>query len=287
MQIPSNKVKDVVRFFKEQLKSIYEPSEISILIAWCFEKFTHIKRAEIVLKENETISESELLKFHFAIKDLKKHVPIQYILGETPFFNLPFIVTPDVLIPRPETEELVNLIIAENTLASPALIDIGTGSGCIAVSIKKNIPDAKVTAIDISEKALEVAKKNAALNQVQLKFIVDDILNPKSDIINQKYDIVVSNPPYISSDEKTAMQKNVLDYEPHLALFVNDSNPLLFYEAIAEWALKTLNPQGRIYFELNEKYGEKCAAVLKQKGFKNLILHKDLSNKNRILRGNI
>jgi len=287
MQIPSNKVKDVVRFFKEQLKSIYEPSEITILTALCFEKFTHIKRAEIALKENETISESQLLKFNFAIKDLKKNVPIQYVLSETQFFNLPFLVTPDVLIPRPETEELVNLIINENKFLSPAVIDIGTGSGCISISVKKNIPDARVVALDVSEKALEVAKKNAAINQTELEFVLDDILNPKSDIINKKFDIVVSNPPYIGLNEKGTIEKNVIDYEPHLALFVNDSNPLLFYEAIAELALKILHPRGQIYFEINEKYGEECLLLLNQKGFKNVTLLKDLSNKNRILRGNI
>jgi release factor glutamine methyltransferase len=287
MQIPSNKVKDVVRFFKEQLKSIYEPSEISILIALCFEKFTHIKRAEIVLKENETISESQLLKFNFAIKDLKKNVPIQYVLGETQFFNLPFLVTPDVLIPRPETEELVSLIINDNKLKSPALLDIGTGSGCIPIAIKKSISSAQVVALDVSEKALEVAKKNAAMNQAELQFVLDDILNPKTDIINQKFDIVVSNPPYIGLNEKDTIEKNVLDYEPHLALFVNDVNPLLFYDVIADLALKILLPQGRIYFEINEKYGEDCLLLLNQKGFKNVTLLKDLSNKNRILRGNI
>ena len=291
MRIASNKITDVLRFFRDELKDIYEKDELETIIAYCFEEYLNIKRGELILRINDTISESELLKFNFAIKALKQQKPIQYILGKADFYGSKFIVNEHVLIPRPETEELVDLIVKEfkvQSLKFPeiSILDIGTGSGCIPIVLKKNIPSAKVVALDISEKALEVAKQNAEMNNVEIDFICTDILNPKSQILNPKLqvDIIVSNPPYIRISEKDQMQKNVLDHEPHLALFVADNDPLLFYKAIANMALKQLKPNGKLYFEINQAYGGETKRMLESKGFKNAQLVKDINNKNRILR---
>ncbi len=233
MQIASNKIKDIVRFFREQLQGIYDAEEIESFIGFCFEEYMGLKRVDIVINGERTMSESDLLKFNFAIKDLKKEKPIQQILGKADFYGLKFYVNEHVLIPRPETEELVDLIIKENKGFNPTIMDIGTGSGCIPISLKKNIPNAVVSSIDVSEKAIEVAKKNAKLNEVTITFVVDDILNPSKEIAPKSIDIIVSNPPYICISEKEEMRKNVLEHEPHIALFVYDNDPLLFYKAIA------------------------------------------------------
>ncbi len=287
MQIASNKIKDVIRFFKQELHGIYEDSEIDAFIVLCFEELLNLKRSDLLLNAEKTMSESELLKFNFAIKDLKKQKPLQYILGSADFYGLKFKVNGSVLIPRPETEELVDLIIKENKGKALRILDIGTGSGCIPVSLKKNLPISVVEAIDISEEALQVAKENAQANGVDVRFFQEDVLNPKNELKNLRYDIIVSNPPYIKESEKEAMHKNVLDHEPHLALFVYDTDALLFYKAIADHALQMLNPGGRIYFEINAEHGLETQQMLENKGFKNVVLIKDMSNKNRILRGSI
>lgn len=289
MKIASNKIKDILRFFRDELKDSYENDELETIIVYCFEFYLKISRADLKIQEENTVSESELLKFNFAVKELKRHKPIQYVLGEADFYRFKFKVNEHVLIPRPETEELVHLIIKDNKLESPAILDIGTGSGCIPIALKKNIRSAKVTAIDISEEALEVAKHNAKLNGVEVEFIFNDILSQKNN--NQQpitnFDIIVSNPPYICISEKESMNKNVLEYEPHLALFIENDDPLLFYKAICDYALKHLNKDGKIYFEINQSLGSETKNLLENKGFKNVDLIKDLSNNNRILRGNI
>lgn len=306
MKIPSNKIADVIHFFQDNLKAIYEKEELETIIAYCFEEFLNIKKAEIGLRKNETMSESQLLKFNFAIKDLKRQKPIQYILGKADFYGLKFIVNEYVLIPRPETEELVDIIIKEfkvqslkfknsstpndqisNLNSQFSILDIGTGSGCIPIALKKNIPSAKVHGLDVSEKALDVAKQNAVLNNVDVEFIFGDILDSNIQFPNSQLDIIVSNPPYVRISEKETMHKNVLEHEPHLALFVNDNDPLLFYKAIADFALENLNSTGKLYFEINENFGLETKQMLEQKGFKNVKLIKDLNGKNRILRGNI
>lgn len=289
MKIASNKIKDILRFFRDELNDTYEKEELESIIAYCLEDFLNIKRAAISLSQERTVSESELLKFNFAIKDLKNHKPLQYVLGLADFYRLKFFVNEHVLIPRPETEELVHLIIQDNKLSAPSIIDIGAGSGCIPVALKKNIPAAIVSAIDISESALELAKRNAQKNEVDVYFFLKDILSPDENTEQQlfKFDIIVSNPPYICISEKEQMDKNVLDYEPHLALFVNDNDPLLFYKAICDFALKNLKVEGKIYFEINQSLASETKDLLESKGFKNVELIKDLSNNYRILRGNI
>ena len=289
MKIASNKIKDIIRFFRDELKDSYEYDELESIIAYCFEYYFKLNRAELFSRTDETVSESELLKFNFAIKELKNQKPIQYILGEADFYRLKFKVNEHVLIPRPETEELVHLIIKDNELDSPIILDIGTGSGCIPVALKKNIPSAKISAMDISNEALEVAKYNAKHNGVEVEFVLDSILHLISHIshLTSHFDIIVSNPPYICVSEKANMNKNVLDYEPHLALFVENDDPLLFYKAISDFDIKNLNKNGKIYFEINQSLASETKNLLENKGFKNVELIKDLSNNYRILRGNI
>lgn len=289
MKIASNKIKDILSFFRAELKNSYENDELETIIAYCFEFYLNMSRADLITDENKTVSESELLKLNFAVKELKKHKPIQYVLCEADFYGLKFKVNEHVLIPRPETEELVHLIIKDNKIDAPAILDIGTGSGCIPITLKKNIPLAKVTGMDISIEALEVAKQNTILNRVEVELISDSILHLTSRLshLTSHFDIIVSNPPYICISEKESMNKNVLEYEPHLALFVENNDPLLFYKAICDYALKHLNENGKIYFEINQALGSETKNMLENKGFKSVELIKDLSNNNRILRGNI
>lgn len=286
MRIPSNRIIHIQQFFMDELKGIYEKEEIRRMLDYCFDFYLGKSINQLLAKKQESVSESELLKFNFAVKDLKAGKPIQYILGEADFYGLKLKVNEHVLIPRQETEELVHLIIKENK-GNINILDIGTGSGCIAIALKKNLPDASLNALDVSEKALHVAKENAKKNKVDIHFIHQDILNAEGFSSEDKFDVIVSNPPYVRHLEKVEMHKNVLDYEPHTALFVEDDNPLLFYEAIAKFALKYLKTEGKIYFEINEYLAEETKELLQKKGFRNLLLIKDMNDKKRILRGNL
>ena len=283
MKIPTNKISSVIKFFKEELKGIYPETEIQSFIYLAFEHYLGFSKHDLVLKADNHISESELLHFNFVVKDLKKHKPIQYILGEMEFYGLKFKVNSSVLIPRPETEELVDEIVKNHKEEKGLrVLDICTGSGCIAIALEKNLKEPVVDALDISEEALKVAQDNAALNNSKVKFIHSDIL--KKPLFSQKeYDIIVSNPPYVTESEKAWMEKNVLEYEPSLALFVDDSDPLKFYIAIAEWSKKYLKQGGHLYFEINEAKGEELIEKLNNFGFKNLALKKDIRNKHRII----
>jgi release factor glutamine methyltransferase len=290
MKIASNKIVDILRFFRSELAGLYETGEIESFIAYCFEEYLGMNRASITLNKESTVSESELLKFSFAIKYLKQQQPIQYIIGKADFYGLKLAVNQHVLIPRPETEELVQLIIKDCSISEEkkvTILDIGTGSGCIAIALKKHIPFCEMHALDVSKEALEVAKKNAQLNSVSIHFHELNVLAiPENNSISStKFDIIVSNPPYITLSEKGAMHKNVTDYEPHLALFVEDYEPLLFYTHICELALNALNKGGKLYFEINQQYGEQTKKLLEQKGFTNVELIKDLNNNYRIVKG--
>jgi release factor glutamine methyltransferase len=291
MKIASNKIKDIVRFFNEELNGIYDPEELAAMIRYCFEEFSGLKGAMLNDRNETTVSESELLKYNFAVKDLKKEKPLQYIFGRADFYGLKFSVNEHVLIPRPETEELVHTIIQDSKGRKDLrILDVGTGSGCIPVTLKKHLPGAELYGIDISEKALELAKENAKNNNVSVSFIREDVLSPFSFLrspLKPEFDIIVSNPPYICESEKESMKKNVLEYEPHLALFVESDDALLFYRKIADMALKLLLPEGKIYFEINAAFGPELEQLLVLKGFKNVTLIKDMSNKNRILRGTL
>ncbi len=271
--------------FTEQLKEEYPAQEIHSFFYLLMEFFLGKTRLDIALNPDIQLSNIELKKFENAICRLKSHEPIQYITGETSFFGLKFRVNKHVLIPRPETEELVQWILEElknSDMEDLKILDIGTGSGCIAISLAKNLPKAKVSAIDISEKALETAKTNAHLNNTKINLIASDIL--KAESLPGKYDIIISNPPYVQEREKKEMQRNVLEHEPALALYVKDENPLLFYRKITTLARRGLNEKGKLYFEVNQYLGEETALLLTDAGFK-AELRKDLFGNYRMLKG--
>lgn len=292
MKTPSNSVRDCRKYYANQLEPIYGSDEANALIMILLEHYFNIDRVKIALEPDLRLSESELLTLHFAVKELLKNRPIQYIIGETEFCGMRFFVNENVLIPRPETQEIVeNLVTSTRTRHATSqqlsILDIGTGSGCIAISLAKLIPNSDVTAVDVSEKALEVAKKNAEANGVNVHFVHDDILQPTiAELIDNQFDIIVSNPPYVCESEKTEMRANVLDHEPSSALFVPDSDPLVFYRKILEFAQKALKPDGQIWFEINEKFGKETAELCREKGFKNVEIIKDFRGKERIVRTN-
>ena len=281
MRIPSNKVKDIVRFAQEELADMYPKEEISSLIYALLKRFGGIGFLKALSEPELTVSESELLKIHFAIKDLKQYRPLQYILGNCDFVNVNILLSHKVLIPRPETEEMVGLIIEENKLKRGLLIaDFGCGSGCIAVALAKNLFDSKVFAFDKSDEALEQTKANAAHNDVEVEVIKADMTDALE--LNEQFDIIVSNPPYVRECEKTQMKANVLDYEPHMALFVPNENPLVFYQHIASIAQNSLKIGGKLYLEINEALGEETEVIFKNLGYKTEI-RKDFRDKYRML----
>lgn len=283
VKIPSNKISAVIKYFKDQLKDFYPIDEVQSFIWLSFKHYLNLSPTDLVLNKDKNISESELLKFNFVVKDLKKYKPIQYILGETEFYGLKIKVDPSVLIPRPETEELVDWIIKDfkNEGDPLKIIDICTGSGCIAIALEKNLPKSIVRAVDISEDALETAKKNAEINNSEVSFLREDaLLGIKT---NERFDVIVSNPPYVTEEEKELMHENVLNYEPHLALFVENKEPLKFYSAIAEWALNHLSAKGRVYFEINEQKSNELINLLELLGYKEIMVRKDLNEKHRMI----
>ena len=289
MRIPSNKISDVINYFREELDGIYEHAEIEKFIQFCFEDFVGYSRTDLVASQDKLISETDLLKFHFAVKDLRGGRPIQYILGKTWFYGLELLVTKDVLIPRPETEELVRLII-DSTIANKesfSILDIGTGSGCIAISLKKNLPRCHVYALDVSVEALNVAKQNAIKNDCDIHFILADVL--EQDFISKipSCSIIVSNPPYVKKEEGMGMPKNVIDHEPHIALFVPDDNPLLFFKQISKIAKLKLKQGGAVYVELNEALGIETAILFQQQGFKDVQLLQDMQGKDRMIKATL
>lgn len=282
MRIPSNKVCDIERFAYQELEGIYNKNEIRTLLQMLFEHFLGWNVARLLISKNRTINQSDLLKFNFAIKDLRHGKPIQYIIGSTEFCDLTLSVSPHTLIPRPETAELVNLIKDNEKEHSPQhILDLCTGSGCIAIALSKALPSAKVFATDISAEALAVAKKNAECNHANVSFLVADILKEENPS-GERFDIIVSNPPYVRVMEKAMMHRNVLDYEPHLALFVPDDDPLIFYRHIAEFASKHLRTGGKLYLEINEALGNETAALLEKQGYR-CIVHKDSFGKDRMI----
>ena len=287
MKTSSNLVRDCRRYYASELEKIYGSDESDALIMILLEHYFSIDRVKIAMDPELRLSESEMLTLHFAVKELLKNKPVQYVLGETEFCGMRFLVNENVLIPRPETEELVNQLVS-CSVSQSAVLDIGTGSGCIAISLAKLLKDSVVTAVDVSEKALEVAKKNAEANGVNVQFVLDDILNPQNpELVENQYDIVVSNPPYVCENEKSEMRANVLDYEPSSALFVSDNDPLIFYRKILEFTQKALKPDGEVWFEINEKFGTEMKDLCLEKGYKNVEIIKDFRERDRILKARL
>jgi release factor glutamine methyltransferase len=307
------KIKDYRVQFIEELSPIYDAVEAESFFYLILEEKQKLKRIDLALNPHLTLSKEETAFWNLILDQLKCEIPIQYILGTTSFYGLEFEVNENVLIPRPETEELVEWIIQSWKLEVRSqkleegnqkikILDIGTGSGCIAVSLAKNIPNSKVFAIDVSEKALATAQKNAEINKVEVNFIHVNILNindleqlPTSHChpelvegpLPTQFDIIVSNPPYVRELEKIEIKKNVLDFEPHLALFVSDNDALIFYKKIAELAQKSLNPNGKLFFEINQYLGQEMMDLLRKMNFKNIELRKDIYGNVRMIKAEI
>ena len=273
-----------ISYIKEYLKTCYPENEISVFIRIIIEHITKRSYPQAVISGTK-LTEEQTILLHSILDRLKTFEPIQYIIGETEFFGLPFHVTKDVLIPRPETEELVELILNENKKSGLKVLDIGTGSGAIAIALAKHLEKADIEAWDISEEALKIATLNAKSNAVDITFRNVDVL--KNYPTDTKFDIIVSNPPYILEKEKSEMDQNVLDYEPHTALFVPDSNGLLFYDRIADIALDLLEPNGKLYFEINQAKGKSTVELVKSKGFINVSLFQDLNKNDRMVRAEV
>ncbi|WP_313804535.1 peptide chain release factor N(5)-glutamine methyltransferase [Flavobacterium sp.] len=273
--------------FQQELQSVYDEQEIDSFFYILLEAFHDMKRVDLVLQHDFELDGMQLLQWETVLDQLKKQKPIQYILGETEFYGLPFYVNENTLIPRPETEELVDWIITENLKIEKfkdlKILDVGTGSGCIAISLAKNLPNAKVYAMDVSEKALEIARKNAKRNEVTIEFLHQSILETED--LLQSFDIIVSNPPYVRNLEKEEIEKNVLDFEPHLALFVEDHDALLFYRKITELAANNLPTNGQLYFEINQYLGNDMVELLQKNNFRQIELRKDIYGNDRMLFG--
>ena len=271
--------------FLQELSALYDAQEIESFFYLILECFHNKKRIDLALDPDMEMDAMQLLRWESVLAELKKEKPIQYILGETEFYGLPFLVNENTLIPRPETEELVEWIIKstnyERQSTKLRILDIGTGSGCIAISLAKNIPNAEVFAIDVSEKALATANKNAEINKVEVNFVLKNILETEE--LGGQFDIIVSNPPYVRNLEKAEIKPNVLEYEPHLALFVEDTDALLFYRKIAQLAQHNLSENGMLFFEINQYLGTETVELLVDLGFKNIELKKDIYGNNRMI----
>ena len=285
--------------FYQELSSLYDEQEIDSFFYIILEKIHGLKRLDLALNPDTVLDGIHLKKWKSIVLELQTQKPIQYILGETEFFGMRFEVNENTLIPRPETEELVALILKSSKFrvsgSSLKILDIGTGSGCIAISLAKNLPNTEVFALDVSENALATAKINARINNVTIHFITEDILklqnirelatqNPQ---LATSFDIIVSNPPYVRNLEKAEIKPNVLEYEPHLALFVDDLDALLFYRKITELATKNLNPNGQLFFEINQYLGKETAALIEAYGFNQVELHKDIYGNDRMISASI
>jgi release factor glutamine methyltransferase len=286
MSVNIQTIKDIRNYLVKELADHYPETEISsftgIIIKTLFNPgklHLHYNNELLVpVRESERIIE--------ICRELKKGKPIQYILGETIFFDCEIKLNNKTLIPRQETEELVDLVIRENMGITDRIIDIGTGSGCIAIALSKNLPGAEITGTDISNDALKMAKKNALQNNVKVHFLKDDIFNPQKEIYEGAA-IIVSNPPYVRECEKENMNRNVLDFEPSSALFVPDNDPLMYYRSILDLSKSLLKQQGKVYFEINEALSPEMAALMESKGFTDIIIIKDINGKDRIIKGKL
>lgn len=284
MSITLQTIKEIRLYLTKELKEIYKEPEINAITNIIIKTVIGATRLHQLYMPEHQVTYKQVERILDICKELKTGKPIQYILGETIFYNCTIRVSGATLIPRPETEELVDLIIKENKGYTGNIIDIGTGTGCIAIALAVNIPSAKITGIDISEEALVTARENSVLNNSQITLIQGDILTIKTAIIH-KPGIIVSNPPYIRNSEKMYMNKNVLDFEPHIALFVEDSDPLKYYRAILEFAENNLSKGGKVYFEINEAMGRSMIQLFESFGYSGIELVADINGRDRIIKG--
>ena len=267
----------------KQLSTEYSKEESQSFFYIIAEYILELSKVHVALNLTRELNITDLQKVNQIINKLLKHQPVQYIIGKTEFYGLDFKVNKHVLIPRPETEELVDWIIKDIDSISLNILDIGTGSGCIAIALSKHLNYCKVEALDVSEEALKIAKHNAQFNKAAVDFKLEDVLMPIN--FEKTYDVIVSNPPYVRVSEKQQMKKNVLDNEPHLALFVEDDDALLFYRKIITLAMKSLNLKGALYFEINEYLGAQVIQLMKKEGFSNIELRQDVFGKDRMVKG--
>lgn len=266
---------------RQSLQYLYDAREISNIADCVLEHLLHTDRTHLLMERNSVLSESVHQQVEAIAMRLHSGEPLQYILGAAPFYGMDLRVSPAVLIPRPETEELVEWILSEHDKHPRRVLDMGTGSGCIALALAQNRPSWSVEAIDISNEALDLARKNADENGIKVDFRQEDILQMPSQ--QEIYDIIVSNPPYITPSEKKQMHCNVLDFEPHQALFVPEDDPLLFYRAIARFASTALKPGGRLYFEINRRFGRETLDMIQQESTLQPTLRKDISQNDRMI----
>ena len=292
-------LKEIKDIFHTELGAIYPKEEIDSFFYSCIEHYLNLERFILAIQPGYTLNKDEEQPLFEALSELKLEKPLQYILGTAHFMDLELRVDENVLIPRPETEELVQWILLDAECPparrvgsrmviersrndhSLRILDIGTGSGCIAIALAKHLPDAKIYALDVSEGALSVAKENAASNGVDVTFLHQDILNPE---INLEFDVIVSNPPYVRELEKNEIQRNVKDFEPDTALFVSDEDPLLFYRAILGFAENHLSENGKLYFEINQYLAEETKALFNTRNFSEIELRKDMFGNYRMLK---
>ena len=287
-KVSDNKLSSVKKFSIKELEPVLGVRECKIYFERCADFWLNKSKTDLIMEPNSPLTESQILKFLYGIKSFKNHFPLAHVLGEQYFYGHRFKVDENVLVPRPETEELVDLIIKEST-GDQSIIDIGTGSGCIAISIKKGLKKAAVTGVDISEKSIDVARGNALLNNVLIDFKIGnaldlDSLSDSNENFGSEWDVIVSNPPYIPLKEKVEMDKNVVDFDPHIALFVPDNEPLLFYDSIGRWAVKSLTRHGKLYFEIHENFGKEVSSLMEEIGFSQVVLIQDMQGKDRIIK---
>lgn len=285
MKVPTNRIKDVVNHYVNEIIDCYGKDESFSLILMLTEHYFNIDRLKLTLDPDYRLSESELLTIHFAVKELKQFKPVQYIIGHTGFFERNFKVNADVLIPRPETEELIQKVIdiVKRFPTIRRILDIGTGSGCIAVTLAIELPQLKVSACDISKNALLTARENANHLEANVDFFALDILQNRCEPDLPVWDLIVSNPPYVTESDKIMMKRNVTGWEPHLALFVTDDDPLIFYKSIIQFCTNHLSKGGCILVEINELFGDQLVDLFQKNQFSDVMLHRDFHNKQRFI----
>ena len=282
MFVSDNTIAHLFSYLSSGLSDQYDAREALNVTQLCFEELLGLSRVDLVMKAEERLSESEILKIHQALKELKKGRPVQYVIGYTEFSGLRIKVNEDVLIPRPETEGLVKWVLDSVDSKYPTILDLCTGSGCIALALKHAVPNAKVNASDVSKPALDIAYQNSIENALEIKFFEGDVLEGEPDISG--LDFIVSNPPYVGEDERDSLHPRVLNHEPNLALF-SSGDTLKFYRSIASFAIGQLNPGGWLFFELSEKYSHEIAEIVDFAGFEHVEVRSDINDRPRMLRG--